>query len=75
MKINHAWARQLTKGELAHITLDAGCTSYATVVRTMEKEQKLLDKWHVDEADAHDGPVFTGCWDCVTIGRKLGLVK
>jgi len=59
------WQDKLTKKELKHLKEDANCTTLRQIKKTIEFQENLRK----------EKPAFDPCWECFSIGKKLGFIK
>ena len=56
----------LTKAEMKHLSVDAGCRTQAQFQNTINVQKKTRD--------ADSDPRIEPCWDCRSIAKKLEMV-
>jgi hypothetical protein len=64
------WQDKLTKAELAHLRIQAGCQTLAAVKRNVREQAKMRKE--SDKAGLPPG-IGEPCFDCLAIAQKLGL--
>lgn len=63
-----AWQRKLTKDQLTHLKVDAGCDSYNDVRFTLHAHA-------LERKKNGNDPQKEPCWRCRDIARALGLTE